>query len=83
MEQSAEGATDVRPNTPGRVARRIGVSVAGFSLLGVGGAMLVLPGPGIITIAAGMALLGTEYPWARRRLDNVKARVRSATSKER
>jgi Putative transmembrane protein (PGPGW) len=28
--------------------------------------MLVLPGPGILTIVAGLGLLGQEYEWARR-----------------
>ncbi|MFI5178405.1 MAG: PGPGW domain-containing protein, partial [Vicinamibacterales bacterium] len=38
--------------------------VAGFTLLGVGVAMLVLPGPGWLTIALGLALLAGEFAWA-------------------
>ncbi|MGA7096494.1 MAG: PGPGW domain-containing protein [Acidimicrobiia bacterium] len=40
--------------------------VAGFSLVVTGAAMLVLPGPGVLTIVAGVGLLGQEYEWARR-----------------
>ena len=35
-------------------------------------AMLVLPGPGLLVVVAGLAILGTEFAWARRRLDQAK-----------
>jgi len=44
----------------------------GFGLLAAGMAMLALPGPGWLTIAAGLALLAAEFPWARRALDHLK-----------
>jgi uncharacterized protein (TIGR02611 family) len=47
-------------------ARRIGVLVGGSVLLVAGLAMLVLPGPGVAAIIAGLALLGTQFEWARR-----------------
>jgi uncharacterized protein (TIGR02611 family) len=50
-------------------AKRI---VFGFTLLALGVAMLVLPGPGWVTIALGLAVLATEYVWARRLLDRIK-----------
>jgi uncharacterized protein (TIGR02611 family) len=51
--------------------RIIGI-VAGFGLLAAGIAMLLLPGPGWLTIAAGLALLAAEFVWARRALDALK-----------
>jgi uncharacterized protein (TIGR02611 family) len=48
---------------------------AGFILLAAGIVMLVLPGPGWITIAAGLAVLAAHFQWARRLLDDVKHRV--------
>ena len=49
------------------------VKVAGgCALLVVGGVMLVTPGPGWLTIAAGLALLATEFVWAKRLLDELK-----------
>jgi tellurite resistance protein TerC len=54
------------------VAKRIVRIVFGFTLLALGAAMLVLPGPGWLTIALGLALLATEYVWARRLLDRIK-----------
>lgn len=53
-----------------RIARVIG----GFSLIIVGIAMLALPGPGIITIIAGLALLAQDLPWAGRLRDWVKGK---------
>jgi tellurite resistance protein TerC len=53
-------------------AKRLVRIVFGFTLLGLGAAMLVLPGPGWVTIALGLAVLATEYVWARRLLDRLK-----------
>jgi hypothetical protein len=39
--------------------------------------MLALPGPGWLTIAAGLALLSRDMPWARRLLDRLKVEARS------
>lgn len=47
----------------------------GSTLIVAGTAMLVLPGPGILTIAAGVALLSKEVQWAERLMGRVKSRV--------
>ena len=44
----------------------------GFLLLAAGIAMIALPGPGWLTIAAGLAILAGEFLWARRLLDRLK-----------
>ena len=44
---------------------RGGVTIAGPLVVLVGVAMLVLPGPGLVVIALGLALLALEYEWAR------------------
>ena len=54
--------------------------VAGTVLLVVGIALLVLPGPGIPLIVAGLALLGTQFPWARRALDWLRTRAKRAAA---
>jgi tellurite resistance protein TerC len=59
-------------------AKRLIKIVVGFTLLAVGTAMLVLPGPGIVTIMLGLALLAAEFVWARRLLDRLKAAGREA-----
>jgi tellurite resistance protein TerC len=46
--------------------------VFGFTLLAIGVALLVLPGPGWLVIALGLGVLAGEYVWARRLLDRIK-----------
>jgi uncharacterized protein (TIGR02611 family) len=44
---------------------RVGITLAGPLVVLAGIAMLVLPGPGLVVIALGLALLALEYEWAR------------------
>lgn len=53
----------------GRNAKRMAVAVIGFAVLAAGVAMIVLPGPGVIVIIVGLAILATEFAWAERALD--------------
>jgi tellurite resistance protein TerC len=59
-------------NVAYRLARRIAISVVGFTVLLIGIAMIALPGPAIIVIPIGLGILGLEYAWARRWLLKVK-----------
>lgn len=52
--------------------RKIGVLVLGWLLVATGIAALVLPGPGLLLLFAGLALLSTEYAWAKTRVEPVK-----------
>ncbi len=53
-------------------ARRVIKVVIGFTVLLIGLAMTVLPGPAIVVIPAGLAILATEFLWARRLLEKLK-----------
>lgn len=55
--------------------RRIVVGVAGATVIAIGVAMLVLPGPGLVTIALGLAILATEFVWARSFLKQVRDEI--------
>jgi uncharacterized protein (TIGR02611 family) len=55
-----------------KVVRRVIVSVVGVTVLLIGIALLVLPGPAFVVIPVGLAILGTEYAWARRWLKKVR-----------
>lgn len=57
-----------------RQAKRLVITVLGVSLLVIGTAMIVLPGPAIIVIPAGLAVLATEFLWARNLLHKVRDR---------
>lgn len=67
----------------GMAARRVVVTVIGSVVLLAGIVMLVTPGPGLVGIAAGLAILGTEYDWAQRALLQVRRRSRAAYDKAR
>ncbi|HEV8682837.1 MAG TPA: PGPGW domain-containing protein [Actinomycetota bacterium] len=56
----------------GRSGKRIAVTVVGFVVLGAGLVMMVTPGPGIVVILVGLAILATEWAWAERALDRAK-----------
>jgi uncharacterized protein (TIGR02611 family) len=56
-----------------RQTRRFFKILAGFTLLVLGAVMIFTPGPGWLTIALGLAILGAEFVWARRLLDHLKA----------
>ena len=58
-----------------RQARRLVVIVIGITILAIGIAMIVLPGPAIVAIPVGLALLATEFIWAKRLLLSVKNRI--------
>jgi len=55
-----------------KIVRRIIVSVVGATVLLIGIALLVLPGPAFIVIPIGLAILATEYAWARHWLKKVR-----------
>ncbi len=63
---------------PLKQIRRIIVAVVGFTVLLMGVALLVLPGPAFIVIPLGLAILATEFVWARRLLKKVKSRFEKA-----
>ena len=55
-----------------RWARRIAVAVVGGTVLAIGVALIVLPGPAFVVIPLGLAILGLEFAWARAWLRKVK-----------
>lgn len=54
-------------------AKRLVKIVVGFTMLLLGVIMLVTPGPGLVVIVFGLALLAAEFVWARRLLNRLKA----------
>ena len=61
--------------------KRIAVMVLGGTVLAIGIALIVLPGPAFIVIPAGLAILAIEFAWARRWLDKVRRLLRTSTSR--
>ena len=59
--------TSTGPRTMQKTKRLLKI-IFGFTLLVIGVAMLVLPGPGWLTIGLGLVVLAAEFIWARRLL---------------
>lgn len=57
-----------------RQVRRLVIGVVGFTVLAIGVALIVLPGPAFIVIPIGLGILAAEFIWARRLLKKVKTR---------
>jgi tellurite resistance protein TerC len=55
-----------------RQIKRVIVGIVGTTVLLIGVALLVLPGPAFIVIPLGLGILATEFLWARRLLSKVK-----------
>jgi uncharacterized protein (TIGR02611 family) len=60
-----------------RQAWRAGVAIVGGVVMLAGVAMLVLPGPGLLAIAAGLALLALEFEAARDLRDRFAGWIRA------
>ncbi|MEU5939902.1 TIGR02611 family protein [Micromonospora sp. NPDC047548] len=75
----------IRANPTGRVTLKIFISIAGAIVVTIGLALIPLPGPGWLTVIAGLAIWAVEFHWARRLLAftrrHVQAWTRWATSR--
>lgn len=87
---STEPSSDPRPALSARLkaavsnlphpVRWVVVAVVGWTLVLAGLAMLVLPGPGLVTLFAGVAVLAVEFAWAEVLLARMRSMGRSAWS---
>ena len=60
---------------------RAAVALAGFVVVLAGLAMIPLPGPGLLIVAAGLAILALEFAWAERWLERTIEQVDAAGDK--
>lgn len=61
--------------------RKVIVALIGFPVVIAGVIMLVTPGPGLLVIAAGLAILALEFAFASRYLNQIKKRVEQLDKK--
>lgn len=66
-----------------RWARRIVVAVIGGTIIAIGIAMIVLPGPAIVVVPIGLGVLGMEFAWARYWLRKLRATATSMINRVR
>lgn len=64
-----------------RTLRRVVVGVIGGTIVLLGIALIVLPGPAFIVIPLGLLVLGSEFAWARRLLRRGKEMIAKVRGK--
>ncbi len=64
-----------------KLARRAVIGIIAMIVLLLGVVMLVLPGPALLVIPAGLAILATEFPWARKWLHVARAKAHETLSR--
>ncbi|MGB3440087.1 MAG: PGPGW domain-containing protein [Actinophytocola sp.] len=62
----------------GRQVKRATIAVAGVVVLLIGIALLVLPGPGLLLVLAGLLILSSEFPALEKHVDPVRDRAMKA-----
>lgn len=66
-----------------RVARRIVIGVVGATVVIIGVIMIVTPGPALVLIPVGLAILSLEFAWARIWLHKLRESISNQNSRAR
>ena len=66
-----------------KIARRIVITIVGSTILILGVIMIVTPGPALIFIPVGLAILGLEFAWARSWLRRLRESISANNSNSR
>ena len=62
--------------------RKLIVAMIGVTVVLFGVALIVLPGPAFIVIPVGLAILATEFAWARRAIRRARVMIAKARGRE-
>lgn len=66
-----------------KIARRIVITAVGATVLLVGLIMVVTPGPALVFIPVGLAILGLEFAWARAWLKRLRETISNNNTRSR
>lgn len=66
-----------------RLARRVAIAAVGSTVLLIGVVMIVAPGPAIVVIPVGLAILGLEFAWARHWLSQLRKTLSAQSASRR
>lgn len=64
-----------------RQAKRLVILLVGGTVLAIGVAMILLPGPAVVVIPLGLAILAVEFAWARRWLVRMREKAQLLRSR--
>jgi tellurite resistance protein TerC len=62
--------------------KRLFIGIIGTTILIIGLAMIILPGPAFIVIPLGLSILATEFLWARKIMDKFKDKLKQLNKKK-
>lgn len=65
-----------------KLAKRVAIAIIGASVLLVGVVMIVTPGPAMVLIPVGLAILGLEFAWARVWLKRLRESISARSLRE-
>lgn len=66
-----------------KAARRVVIGVVGATVLLIGLVMIVTPGPAIVVVPVGLAILSIEFTWARIWLRRLRRSISNRNSNKR
>lgn len=61
--------------------KRLLIGIIGSTILLIGVAMIVLPGPAFIVIPVGLSILATEFLWAKKMIEKFKDKIEQLKKK--
>lgn len=70
------------PRRQSSLARKFGIAIVGVTVILIGIPLIPLIGPGWLIVFTGLAILATEFEWARRLRDRVRSRLRDFMGKQ-
>jgi uncharacterized protein (TIGR02611 family) len=73
--------TWIRKTPVGRLAWRVAIGLIGGGVVVFGAILLVAPGPGVLVLLAGLAILATEFAWAGRVMMHTKQMASKAAER--
>lgn len=68
-------------NAAWRHVRRMVIALIGGTVVLIGVVLFFTPGPALVVIPAGLAILSIEFVWARRLLQSMKDKIKQATGR--
>jgi len=66
-----------------KAARRIVIGLVGLTVLLIGVVMIITPGPALVVIPVGLAILSIEFAWARAWLRRLRESISNRNSNTR
>ncbi len=61
-----------------KIVKRAAITIVGLTVLVFGLVLIFIPGPAIVVVPLGLAILSVEYAWAKNWLKRIREKISSA-----